>query len=61
MVNLGVPWGPLGAGIKYQLLKRLEGLGGRVLDSHFTSRGHFDGVTAQEHSHPRERENYMGL
>lgn len=61
MVNLGVPWGSLEGGIKYQLLKRLEGFRGQVLDSHFTSRDHFDGVAAQEHSHPRERENYMGL
>lgn len=59
MVKLVVPWGPLGGGIKYQLLRRLEGLG--ELDSQVTSRGHFDGVTPQEHSHPRERENYMEL
>lgn len=59
VVKLIMPQGPLGSSTKYQLLRRLEGI--RGLDSHFTSRDPFDGVTAQEHSHPRERENQGAL
>lgn len=32
-----------------------------VLDFHFTSRGHFDGVIFQEYGHTTERENLDGV